>query len=191
MSEITDIRFRLRAEALRQRDELAEHLRIAFSHLIKKSATSLLEELRVQTVHCYLSFRSEVDTSALIHSLQADEVQIIAPVTSIVGGVSQLEHYVLTSERTVGSFGVPEPIRDKKVSPEIIEAVVVPLVAYDGTGTRLGYGKGYYDRFLASLAPNIPKIGLAFSIQEVYEIPHLPHDIRMDYIVNEQAIVKI
>jgi 5-formyltetrahydrofolate cyclo-ligase len=189
--EIQELRSRLRSEGIRLRDEIPENLHIAFSHLIKKSALSLLEETNAKNVHCYLSFRSEVDTSSLIHALRSDGINVISPVTVEINGVSMLEHYVLTNERETGMFGVPEPKRQKKFDPDMIDAVIVPVVAYDGTGTRLGYGKGYYDKFLSGLSLDVPKIGLAFSVQETYSIPPMPHDVRLDYIINEQAVIEV
>ena len=184
------MRSQLRAEGLRLRNEIPENLRIAFSHLIKKSALDLLTELGPKNIHCYLSFRSEVDTSSLIHSLQSDGINITSPVTTEINGVPMLEHYALTDERVTGAFGVPEPRREKKIDPDTIDAVIVPIVAYDGTGTRLGYGKGYYDKFLSGLSLDVAKIGLAFSVQETYSIPSMPHDVRLDYIINEQALIE-
>lgn len=187
MEPTKELRETLRRQALQRRNDIPEHLRSAFSHMIKKSAQEIIEELGARTVHCYLSFRSEVDTSELIHALQADGIRIVSPVTLDDG---RMESYELTEKRTVGSFAVPEPERVHRVSPSEIDAVILPVVSYDGAGTRLGYGKGFYDRFLTELTASVPKIGLAFCAQESDAIPREAHDIPLDIIITEQGLVR-
>jgi 5-formyltetrahydrofolate cyclo-ligase len=186
----TEVREQLRREALSRRNDLAENLRIAFDHLIRKRTLYLIKELRVHTIHSYLSFRSEVDTITLVKVLESDGLRVVAPVVIIDGGVSSMEHYLLTDTLETGLFGLPEPQRTTPIDSATIEAVIVPLVAYDGTGMRLGYGKGFYDRFLSTLSPSVKKIGLAYSIQEVDSIPRQPHDQLLNYIVTEQSLIQ-
>jgi 5-formyltetrahydrofolate cyclo-ligase len=72
-----------------------------------------------------------------------------------------------------------------QVEPDVI---VMPLLGFDSRGTRLGYGGGYYDRTLAKLGKRPRLIGLAFSVQEISEIPHEPHDIPLDAVVTEKGV---
>jgi len=81
------------------------------------------------------------------------------------------------------AFKIKEPIGNQEVKPEII---ICPLLAFDKHKNRLGYGKGYYDKFLNN--NKITKIGIAFSIQETEQIPHENHDVKMDLIITEKDI---
>ena len=89
----------------------------------------------------------------------------------------------------VNKYGFLEPItKEKKVNPDLI---VVPVVAFDRFNNRLGYGKGYYDKFLGKYLKKRKKIitvGLAFSFQKYKKIPASEHDVRLDYILTEKGI---
>ncbi len=186
---ITTVRDTLRKEALVRRNDLAEHLHFAFSHLIRNTVLALTDELEVSVVHCYLSFRSEVETMSLVRAMESSSLQVIAPVVVEDGVESNMKHYQLSKRLTTGLYGIPEPEPNIPADIHSIEMVIVPIVAYDGTGTRLGYGKGFYDRFLAEINPSAKRIGLAFSVQEVDEIPRLTHDQQLDMIITESGIV--
>ena len=89
----------------------------------------------------------------------------------------------------VNKFGIPEPVSSKIFYPDIL---LVPLVAYDNNLNRLGYGGGYYDRYIEKLekTKKIIKIGLAFSFQKISSIPINQYDKKLDFIVNEKEILK-
>ncbi len=179
----------LRKAALHRRNDLAEHLHFAFSHLIRNKVLELIDELNISVVHSYLSFRSEVETLNLVRAMESGGIQVIAPVVVGEGDTLKMEHYQLSKILTTGLYGVPEPERNTRADINAIEMVIVPIVAYDGTGTRLGYGKGFYDRFLSQINPSIKRVGLAFSVQEADEIPRLAHDQQLDMIITETGIV--
>jgi 5-formyltetrahydrofolate cyclo-ligase len=87
------------------------------------------------------------------------------------------------------TFGVPEPIGSEiPAAAEDISTIVLPMLGFDRNGGRIGYGAGYYDRFL-SKNRNLRKIGIAFACQEVDSLPVDENDIRMDYIITEEGIV--
>ena len=89
----------------------------------------------------------------------------------------------------VNKFGIPEPVSSKIFYPDIL---LVPLVAYDNNLNRLGYGGGYYDRFIEKLekTKKIIKIGLAFSFQKISSIPIDQYDKRLDFIITEKKILR-
>lgn len=73
--------------------------------------------------------------------------------------------------------------------PASIDVAIIPGAVFDRCGHRLGYGGGFYDRFLARMAPQATRIGLAFSCQVVDQIPSLPHDVPMDLVITEQEVL--
>jgi len=89
-----------------------------------------------------------------------------------------------------GTFHVPEPLgHEIPATPADLAVVITPMVGFDRSGNRLGYGAGYYDRFLAGIR-GVPVIGLAFSCQEVPLIPACPDDIGVDIVVTEEGIIR-
>jgi 5-formyltetrahydrofolate cyclo-ligase len=89
----------------------------------------------------------------------------------------------------INKFGIPEPVSSKIFYPDIL---LVPLVAYDITLNRLGYGGGYYDRYIKKIekVKKVVKIGLAFSFQKISSIPINQYDKRLDFIITEKEILK-
>jgi 5-formyltetrahydrofolate cyclo-ligase len=107
-------------------------------------------------------------------------------------------HTLLVSELTSfgelrdGFYGIKEPMEEyvRPTSSEQLDLIIVPAVAYDRRGYRIGYGGGYYDRFLSSLDKDIVTIGIAFDIQIVGEVPVQPFDIPVDMVITESGIIK-
>jgi len=89
----------------------------------------------------------------------------------------------------INKFGIPEPVSSKIFYPDIL---LVPLVAYDRSLNRLGYGGGYYDRYIEKIEKikKVTKIGLAFSFQKISSIPISQYDKKLDFIVTEKEILK-
>lgn len=93
------------------------------------------------------------------------------------------------SRLELGAFHIEEPTGDNIADPEEIELVVVPAVAYDRRGNRLGRGKGFYDRFLASTKAT--KIGVGYEFQLLDEIPAEAHDVPMDMVITQNTTVVV
>lgn len=93
------------------------------------------------------------------------------------------------SRLELGAFHIEEPTGDNTVSADDIELVIVPGVAYDRRGNRLGRGKGFYDRLLASTRAT--KIGVGYEFQMVDEIPAEPHDVKMDMVITQKTVIRI
>ena len=90
----------------------------------------------------------------------------------------------------LNQYGILEPIRSKKIQPDII---LLPLLAFDKKKNRLGYGKGFYDKFLnahAKLKKNILTVGIAFSFQKYHKLPVNHNDFKLDYILTEKGLIK-
>ena len=89
---------------------------------------------------------------------------------------------------SINTYGIPEPISKKKINPEIL---LIPLVAFDSGLNRLGYGGGFYDRYISSLQKDkrIIKIGLGFSFQQINKIPINQFDKKLDYIITDKNIL--
>jgi 5-formyltetrahydrofolate cyclo-ligase len=162
------------------------------SELICRSFAAQTEYAAARTLMLYLSARSEVRTRPLLTAAIAAGKQVVVPYC--VG--SQLDLFLLDSpdELAPGSYGIPEPrpelraLPGKRVDPARIDLVMVPGVAFDRRGGRLGHGRGYYDRFLPRLRIDALAIGVAFECQLVPEVPMLSADVFMDRVITERAV---
>ena len=138
--------------------------------------------------HLFLSIpeKNEVDTSYLLTILQGRDKNVIIP--KILPG-RELEHYLLTDNTPLqaNKLGIPEPLSGITVAPENIEVVFLPLLIFDTRGYRVGYGGGYYDRFLSRCPENTLKIGLSF-FEPVEAISDLnANDIPMDFALTPNS----
>ncbi len=138
-------------------------------------------------LHVYLPLlrRREIDTFLLVEQVRVfyPHVRIVAPKADLA--TLRMESYLLddTTELVPSPWGIPEPSGGELVPPEAIDWMVVPLLAFDERGYRVGYGKGFYDRYLARCRPGVRKVGLSY-FDPVPEITDAgPFDVRLDYCV--------
>lgn len=146
-----------------------------------------------RVVLAYASFRQEVDTFPLLAEALARGKELVLPrVDRASRSLDLLRVKDLETDLRPGYQGIlePDPARCAPTDPHLIDLVLVPGVVFDRRGFRLGYGGGYYDRLLGSL-PRAVRVGLAFSLQVVEEIPVLPHDLPVDILVTEDGILEV
>lgn len=126
----------------------------------------------------------EVNTEPILTLLHAKNKEVVVPK---IHDEERLDHYLLTDATPLqlNALGIPEPQRGVPLKPAVFDVVFVPLLAYDRRGNRLGYGKGYYDRFLADCRSDCLKIGLSFFKPEK-QLPVTPTDIPLDYCVTPE-----
>jgi len=142
-----------------------------------------------ETVMVYTSKEKEVNTVPLIHALFRQKNPVVVPIIVKEDVSLRLSYLRDFSALVPSTFGVPEPIGNEiPAAAEDIGTIVLPMLGFDRTGGRIGYGAGYYDRFL-SKHPNLRKVGIAFACQEVGNLPVDENDIRMDTIITEDGIV--
>ena len=102
----------------------------------------------------------------------------------------ELKHFMFTSKDhlKLNSWGIMEPIEGENIKPTEIDMVIVPLLAFDKKGNRLGYGGGFYDRFLSQCRPDVMKIGLSFFSPEEEDLPNEDTDIPLNFCVTPSKI---
>lgn len=157
------------------------------SSKIAKKLFLLKEFLKAKTVLFYISFDGEVDTLRMIKDTIRQGKRVAIPV--IHKGKKEIFPSLLMdleAELKIGPYGVLHPKEEyiRPISPEAIDLVVVPGLAFDEAGNRLGRGMGYYDRFLSRLPKDTPTVGLAFDFQVIDDFPPLePHDLSVSKIL--------
>ncbi len=178
-----------------------EEYRLKYKNLRTEISLETVEDLSIQIAnnalqlpiwnftnyHLFLSIsaKKEINTEYLLHILQGRDKTIIVP--KVIIGNPNMEH-ILLQDNTVlklSNYGVPEPVSGFEIHPEKIEVIFVPLLAYDGKGNRLGYGKGFYDRFLKQCNPEAIFIGLSFFEPET-TIPFEETDIPLHFCITPE-----
>lgn len=185
----------LRAEVLARCRALGGTERQSKSRAIHERVLHLPEFLASRAIHLYLSFRHEVQTAEIVRDALRSGRRVVVPVQQVSGGgllLSELRDY--PAEVAPGRWGIPEPKPEfvRPVSPEVVDLFILPGVAFDPSGNRLGYGKGYYDRLLAArrrTPAEVPLVALAFEVQVLGRLPAGLHDVRVHKIVTEDRVI--
>lgn len=167
-----------------RRDALDPLRRNAASERIAEQVCALLNNCA--TVALYAPIGSEVDTSAIDNQLRRAGIAIVYPRVS--DGTTVLDFHQARPEQLVASrFGLREPVPQTHTLVELaaIEAFVVPGLAFDRGGWRIGWGRGHYDATLAAARSDALRIGIGFDCQVIDDLPREPHDARLDYVVTE------
>jgi len=142
----------------------------------------------------YVHYGSEVQTDALISLLLEAGKTVYVPWCD--GDELRPFRLESLSELQPGAFGILEPSAKQRERPDRagragdLEVVVVPGIAFDRAGRRLGQGKGYYDRLLSNVSDTCVLVGLAFDIQLVEGVPVEAHDVALDFIVTESEVIE-
>jgi 5-formyltetrahydrofolate cyclo-ligase len=178
-------KFQIRKEIKEKLNRLTQAQRLRKSRLIKKRLFNLTEFKRAKYVMFYVATDKEVQTNFMITAAQKIGKKILVPV--ILGReivASLIEDF--EKELTLGPYRIRQPQKKyiREFSSKKIDLVVVPGLAFDKAGRRLGRGGGYYDRFLAKLPSQIPYIGLAFDFQILKNLPTLSHDIQVTKVIS-------
>jgi 5-formyltetrahydrofolate cyclo-ligase len=176
----------IRKQALVARDSMLSAERTAKSREIEERLFSLPEFVSARTVLFFASFRSEVETAAMIRRALTDGKRVILP--KVKG--KELELFEIRDfdrEITPGAWGIPEPRVSAPAKVEEADLIIVPGAAFDEHGNRLGYGAGFYDKLLPAFKK--ATIALAFESQIVPHVPADPHDVPMNKIVTEKRVI--
>jgi 5-formyltetrahydrofolate cyclo-ligase len=184
-----------------KRQQLSEVQRQSASEVICRLALNILSPLvRSSTRPTLLTFmpiRSEVDITALTRWWWEAGFHVAVP--KVDKALQSMEAYEITSfeELEPGAWGIPEPrtMASRVITPASIDVIIVPGLAYDRQGGRLGYGSGFYDRFLRSYdvigLPHPFKLGVCFDIQLQDELPMEQHDLHVDRMITEEGVYDI
>ncbi len=190
-SDIIRRKAEIRAHARALRCALDPETCITHAHSAATHLLSLDELLEARVVLAYAANAEELDPSPALALLREHGATIALPRVESPGVLGL--HEVCVSDPLVeGAFGIGEPCEDApRVAPAKIDAVIVPGIAFDESGRRLGYGGGYYDRLLPSLKPSALRIGFAYDEQVFEAIPVAEHDEHMHVVVTPARVIRI
>jgi 5-formyltetrahydrofolate cyclo-ligase len=171
---------------------LSEAERLAHSRRVWERVAALSCYQHARVVLGYMAFDHEVLTDGLMRQAMASGKQLVLPM--VLGDRQDMALYVIEDlgcDVAPGYRGIlePQPQRTRAVAPETLELALIPGVAFDLRGGRLGFGTGFYDRLLSRLPQGIPTVGLAFDFQVIPRLPFQPHDMLLEAIVTEHRII--
>ncbi len=156
--------------------------------LVYLNLKKFLSKLNFNTVFVYMNLPYEVDTSRIINYLSAKGKRICVP--KIVDRIRMIAgEYRKDGKLKRNRFGIVEPKETIEVNPSDIDVCIIPLLAFDQSLNRIGFGKGYYDRFLKEVEPSCLKVGVAYHFQKVPKIFSERHDVKLDVIVTDRFIL--
>ncbi|MBX7146248.1 MAG: 5-formyltetrahydrofolate cyclo-ligase [Alphaproteobacteria bacterium] len=188
---IDELKNKMRQDFLKKRQSLNDEVRQEKNDKIKENFFSIFNLGTHLIIAGYMPILGEVDCIPLLQQLYKEKCKIVIP---IVEEHNQSLRFCLWEPDMVmdkGKFGINVPVHMSSFyDPDFL---IVPMLAFDKNGYRLGYGKGFYDRTLASLKhiKNIQTVGLAFSCQYSEIIPHQGHDEPLNWIITDEKINKI
>ncbi len=178
----------LRERALARREAIGDAAR---KQAAERAVENFFRDVPVelgQTISAYWPMRGEIDVKPLLSRLMDEGWRVCLPVVMGEDEPLAFRRWEEGAPLYPAGFGMLEPGDD---APEAVpEIVVMPLLGFDRTGTRLGYGGAYYDRTLATIEPRPLLVGYAFAAQEFDTIPRAEHDIALDLVVTETGVVR-
>jgi 5-formyltetrahydrofolate cyclo-ligase len=132
--------------------------------------------------------QKEVNTEFILHLLQGKDKEIV--ISKADFDTREMIHFLLTDNTKIkkNEYNIPEPIDGLEVPTHKINVIFVPLLAYDKTGNRVGYGKGFYDKFLSECKPETIKIGLSFFEPEEFISDIFENDVKLNFCVTPKRI---
>ncbi|MCF6460432.1 5-formyltetrahydrofolate cyclo-ligase [Clostridium sp. Cult3] len=183
----------LRKQILDKRSQLTPQEIKEKSKSIENRLFSLVEYKQSNFIFSFISFRDEVHTHEIIKTSLDNGKRIGVPITVVEPRkllVSEIKDF--DEELEMGYYDILAPKEEYQriVSPDLVDLVLVPGVAFDERGYRVGYGGGYYDRFFSGLKRDVVKIGLCYELQISSQVPIDSYDIPVDYILTERRLIK-
>jgi 5-formyltetrahydrofolate cyclo-ligase len=179
---MTKTELRTQYKALRK--NLSEESIVEMSLAIANSVLAL-DIWNKTYFHVFLPIeeQKEVNTEFLLHLLSGKDKEIVISKADFT--TRKMTHYLLTDNTKIkkNEYNIPEPMDGIEVPSSKIQVVFVPLLAFDTKGNRVGYGKGFYDQFLAECTPETIKIGLSFFEAETFIADVFEKDIRLDFCI--------
>ncbi|HEC76823.1 MAG TPA: 5-formyltetrahydrofolate cyclo-ligase [Thermoplasmatales archaeon] len=178
----------LRKKIKEKRDKLSQTEIWRRSEKIIEKLTKMNEFVNADAVACYISFGNEVNTHFLIKNF-IEKKKILVPFVDKGRKEIRLSHLKNWEELHTGEYGILEPKKEFLRIENNADIFIIPGIVFDESGNRIGYGGGYFDRFLSDFKGK--KIALAYEFQIIKKMPNEKHDVKMDFIVTDKRIIKV
>jgi 5-formyltetrahydrofolate cyclo-ligase len=187
--KLTRAKRELRERMRNVRNGIDPHRREVWSSAIVGAVHELSEVAAARTLTAYLSFGSEIPTAELIAVLDTESKRVGVPV--VRDGEIVMVAFKPGDPTARSEYGMSEPVGGEEIFPEEVDVLMIPGLAFDREGFRLGYGGGFYDRYVRRTRADALRVGICFSEQVVDEVPHGDGDERVDRIVTQDGTISI
>lgn len=183
----------LRKEMLKKRSALSNEIREEDSKTVANSLYETEHYKKAETIMAFLSFGSELNTRYLIEDSIAKGKIVVIPVMVPETKELKISRILDYSELEIGHYNIMTPKEEflRFLDPKTIDLILVPGLIFARDGYRVGYGGGYYDRFLAGIDNSVAKIAIGFDMQIIDRVPTDHYDIPVDYILTEKQFLEI
>ena len=175
----------VRKEYLKKRQELPSSKFEEYSSRLVQKTIELIKNYKLEYLHCFLPIhtKGEINTSPIIQYCWENNIKIVVPVSNFEEGTMRNAAFSINTKTYQAKYNITEPIDPIWIDNDKIDLVITPLLAFDLKGFRVGYGRGFYDRFFASLNRDVKRIGI--SLFEPCEIIDdiSEHDIPLTFCV--------
>jgi len=175
----------IREHILEKKKRLDKEEVVEKGNIVKEKLFSLEEYKKAKTVMFFVSFGKEIYTHDMVDEALKHKKVIVPKIVEFELFPCVINDF---SEMQPGKYRILEPVDMHRIDPAGIDVVLVPGIAFDKRGYRIGFGKGYYDSFLKGL--NALKIGLCMDFQIIDKIPNDEWDVKMDMVVSEKRIIR-
>ena len=134
------------------------------SSLIVRNLTGLIKKLKPASIHCFLTInqKNEINTKPIIEYCWGNHIDVIVPVTDFANNTLKNAKFDPSTKTALSKNNIPEPINPIWTNDRDIDFVITPLLAFDATGHRVGFGRGFYDRLFSSLNNDVKRVGVSF-----------------------------
>lgn len=181
--DIKKMKSDLRNMILTDLEDISEDVRNFFSEELAKKLVKMEEITSKDNIMIFLSFKNEIVTDYIFDGLKKLGKNIYVPVTDFQNKRLRICKLENLDDVEINSYSIREPKTKNEVSPEILDLIIAPGVAFDPDLRRIGYGGGYYDKLFENIRPSTKKIAICFDEQIVNKVPTEEHDHRVDMIV--------
>ena len=186
---IHGMKHHIRRKVLEIRDKHKKGEKHCKDCAIREKLFKLPEFSKANIILFYVSVKGEVRTDRMISQALRRGKKILVPFAKPKEKELLISEIHDLNELSPGAFGIPAPMHPKEFPLNKIDLVIIPGIAFDKKGNRIGYGRGFYDRFLKKLKKNVPLVALAYDFQIVEQIPTDRMDVKVHKIITEKGVI--
>ncbi|MEQ8153593.1 MAG: 5-formyltetrahydrofolate cyclo-ligase [Clostridiaceae bacterium] len=183
------VKKQIRENVMKTRDNLESGVKMKYEKRITEVLTNSPLYNSAEKIFIFVAFGSEVSTMEIIEDAFNKGKKVYVP--KVYSRERIMKAIQINSVRDLkpGVFGILEPESGEELIGEL-DLIIMPGVAFSKSGDRIGYGGGFYDKFLESIGEGVKKVAIAFSLQVLEKLPQEPFDQKVDYIITEEEVIK-
>lgn len=190
--DIREYKRKIRKDIIKTRDCINENKKEKLDKILKETLFESEYYRHAKKIFMYVSYGSEIETHDIITESINQGKEIYIPRTKFETKLMNAVRFQSFNQLVKDRYGILEPSEEEPfIDPNELDLIIVPGVAFDKNGGRLGYGAGYYDRYFGRISDNVLKVALAYDFQLISDVPRDENDVLIDCIITEKNIIII